>query len=198
MQKWSAENCTYERGAWLRVCGVPVHVWNHEFFTLCVSAVGKFIHVDEGTTTKARFDFARILVSTPQIEFIKQSTEFFIDGRKFCVNVLEEWGYNLGEDAFLTEVDLDPVVGEDEHFPGEDDVDEVKGEWELDDLVLDLEKEWSHRGEQKVAPRDNEFVPTTKGASKGVGMPATITQQCDEDSVLCGLGNENSTRKDGM
>jgi hypothetical protein len=123
MQKWSGEKCTYERGAWLRLYGVPVHAWNNDFLNLCVSAVGKLIQADESTMEKSRFDFARILVSTTHVEVIKQSSVFFIDGRKFHVNMFEEWGYNLGEDAFLTEVNLDPASDDDKQFHEEDDLD---------------------------------------------------------------------------
>ena len=77
VDKWSAKDIPYERGAWLRVYGVAIHVWNDYFFKLCVSGVGRFMHVDKCTVDKARLDFARVLVTTPQIEIIKMATEFF-------------------------------------------------------------------------------------------------------------------------
>lgn len=47
IQKWSASEVRYERGAWVRVYGVPVHAWNEVFFRLCVSGAGRYIHADE-------------------------------------------------------------------------------------------------------------------------------------------------------
>jgi len=35
IHKWSAADVKYERGAWLRVYGVPVHAWNN-VFSKCV------------------------------------------------------------------------------------------------------------------------------------------------------------------
>jgi len=81
-QRWTSKEFQYERGAWLRVYGIPIHAWNDAFFKLRVLSVGRFIHVDECTTDKARLDFARILESTPNIEIINQTSEFLIDGKK--------------------------------------------------------------------------------------------------------------------
>jgi hypothetical protein len=122
------------------------------------------MQLDEGTADKERFDFARVLVLTPQLEIIKKTTEFFIDGSKYSVNMLEEWGCNLGEDAFLTEVDLDQLPVEEPHFndDDDDDFDEVQGEWELDDLVIDLQKEWSQHGGKEIVSRVSaDVLPTS-------------------------------------
>jgi len=66
------------------------------------------------------------------------------------LKTMEEWGCNLGEDAFLTEVDS---VTEPEALPQYNNVpglDEVHGEWELEELVDDLHKEWNkHDGTNK-------------------------------------------------
>jgi hypothetical protein len=87
--------------------GVPVHAWYDVFFKLCVFGIGRFIHADECTIDKAQLDFARILISTSQIEIVNMSSEFLIDGSKYVIKLVEEWGCNLGEDAFMTEVDSD-------------------------------------------------------------------------------------------
>jgi len=177
IQKWSANTFTYERGAWIRVYGVPVHAWNNDFFALCVSGVGKFIQADEGTAVKERLDFARILVSTSHLEIIAQSTNFYIDGCKFCVIMREEWGYSLGEDAFLTEVEPEPLPEDDMHSKGEVDLDEVEGEWELDDLVTDLQKEWSHHGGKKDESRIHDDVQLTSCERKEEGALPTAPQR---------------------
>lgn len=54
LQKWSAVDVIYERGAWLRIYGTPVHAWNTLFFKLCVSGCGRFIRSDECTVDRAR------------------------------------------------------------------------------------------------------------------------------------------------
>jgi len=61
---------------------------------------------------KARLDYAHILVSTTNIDIVNQSVEFIIDDNKFLFKVVEEWGCNLGDDAFMTEVEPEPTPEE--------------------------------------------------------------------------------------
>jgi len=88
--KWSESSVRYERGAWLRVYGIPVHAWNDVFFRLCVSGMSRFLSVDDCTADKARLDFARILVATPNIEIVNKSSEFFIDEVVYAIKIVEE------------------------------------------------------------------------------------------------------------
>jgi hypothetical protein len=140
--KWSEASTRYERGAWLRVYGIPVHAWNDSFFRLTVSGIGRFLYVDECTMDKGRLDFARILIVTPELEIVNRLSDFVIDGRQYSIKIVEEWGYNIGEDAFMSkgEVDSTPEEGNQIHIGT--GLDEVQGEWELDDLVTDLQNEW--------------------------------------------------------
>lgn len=52
LHKWSAEDVNYERGAWLRIYGTPVHAWNELIFKLCVSGCGRFIRSDGCTVDR--------------------------------------------------------------------------------------------------------------------------------------------------
>jgi hypothetical protein len=54
---------------------------------------------------------------------------------------MEEWGCNLGDDAFMTEVEPENTQEVLSHSKDVEGLDEVQGEWELDDLVTDLHKE---------------------------------------------------------
>ena len=78
IRKWSEADVRYERGAWLRIYGTPVHAWSDKFFKLCVSTAGRFLHADECTVVKARLDFARVLISTPNLEILNFSVEFLL------------------------------------------------------------------------------------------------------------------------
>jgi len=33
IRKWSPSEFKYERGAWLRIYGVPIHAWTEDFFS---------------------------------------------------------------------------------------------------------------------------------------------------------------------
>jgi len=99
--------------------------------------IGRFVRVDDCTEDKARLNFAQVLITTPQIEIVNTTAEFFIDGIKYSLKMVEEWGCNLGEDAFLSEV-ITETQSEASTFNDVPGLDEVKGEWELDELVDDL------------------------------------------------------------
>jgi hypothetical protein len=149
VHRWTSKDVRYERGACLRIYGIPIHAWHDVFFKLCVTGVGIFLHADECTVDKARFDFARVLISTPHIEIINKLFEFFIDGNKYDIKLVEEWGCNLGEDVFMSE---DEVVTSLENLSQPDfDVgaEEVQGEWELDELVQDLREDWNQHDVKK-------------------------------------------------
>jgi len=105
IHKWSPNDVQYKRDAWLHIYGVPVQAWNEAFFNLCVMDIGRFVRVDECTTDKARLDFARVLITTTRLEIVNTTSELFIDGNKYMLKTVEEWGCNLGEDAFLAETD---------------------------------------------------------------------------------------------
>ncbi|MCI92227.1 hypothetical protein A2U01_0113523, partial [Trifolium medium] len=38
--RWEKNALPYQRGAWVRLYGVPLHAWNVQFFKLCVFDCG--------------------------------------------------------------------------------------------------------------------------------------------------------------
>ena len=87
---------------------------------------------------KARLYFARILI--PTLEVVNTSSELLIDGCKYRLKLLEDWGCCLGENTFFTEegpaIQTD-VLSEHNEVTGMKEVRE-----ELDDLMEDLNNEW--------------------------------------------------------
>jgi len=96
LNKCSSKDVSYERGAWLRIYGTPVHAWNELFFKLCVPWCGRYIRLDVCTVDRARLDYACVLVSTNLVKVINSSTEVVVDGCKHDIKLVEEWGCNLG------------------------------------------------------------------------------------------------------
>jgi len=113
------------------------------FFKLCAMNVGRFVRAYECIVDRARLDFARIFISTSQLEILNTTSDFIIDGSLYSIKLVEEWGCNLGEDAFFIEVEYDSRLEALPHSNNVDGMEEVRWEWELDDLVNDLHKEWS-------------------------------------------------------
>jgi hypothetical protein len=192
-QNWSESLVRYERGAWLRVYGIPVHAWNDNFFRLCVSGFGRFLYVDKCTADKARLDFARVLVVTPEVEILNKLNVFIIDGRKYDIKIVEEWGCNLGEDSFMSDEEIVSIPEEELHNNDVEGLDEVQGEWELDDLVTDLQNEWCKHDKKSVEVCKYEGSPKKGGNDVGkeffavplspVLQPVTTTAVASKDNV---------------
>jgi len=150
LHKWTACYVGYERGAWLRVYGTPVHAWNTNFFKLCVSKCGRFIQADECTVDKGRLDYARILISTSSLEVLNTTTELLVDGCKFTIKLVEEWGCCLGEDAFLTEEgSIIPSQHNDDASDNNVDIGLEDLHEDVHHIMQDITKEW---GTLKLAP----------------------------------------------
>lgn len=63
----------------------------------------------------------------------------------------------------MTEVDVDSRPETFSQPINVSGMDEVQGEWELDDLVNDLHKEWSqHEGKKTVSQKSVEFMLNNK------------------------------------
>jgi len=160
LNKWSSVDVIYERDAWLRICGTLVHAWNELFFKLCVSGCGRFIRSDTCTVDRARFDYARVLISTTHLEVINSSSKIAIDGIKHVITLVEEWGCNLGEDVFLSEEELespsDTLANIHDAVGMEDCQDDV------DVLVDDLNKYWLQGNDEQVGNLKEEDCITLK------------------------------------
>ncbi|KEH25500.1 DUF4283 domain protein [Medicago truncatula] len=100
---WVKKVMSFQRGAWLRLYGIPLHTWNENFFKLCVLDYGRYLRVDSGSVDRDRFDYARVLVAFSSFEIIQKKESILIDGVTVEVKILEEWGFNIGDDACLYE-----------------------------------------------------------------------------------------------
>ena len=68
LEKWYLKvrcfcNGTNINEAWVRMVGLPLHLWSHEVFKLIGDSCGGFIVVDENTDSMAELQCARILVN---------------------------------------------------------------------------------------------------------------------------------------
>jgi hypothetical protein len=58
---------------------------------------------------KVRFDYARVLISTSSLEILNSDAKVLVDGELFGFKIIEEWGFSLGEDACLGDIDESEV-----------------------------------------------------------------------------------------
>jgi hypothetical protein len=76
--RWDQETLPFQRGAWVRLYGVPLHAWNTEFFKLCAFACGRYLRTDEGSLERDRFDYARVLIATSSLEVINMQILYWL------------------------------------------------------------------------------------------------------------------------
>jgi len=73
------------------------------FFKLCVMDCGTYLRTDDMSLDRGRFNFARVLISTPSLDIISFVDKVSIDGLLVDIKIVEERGANIGEDACLFE-----------------------------------------------------------------------------------------------
>lgn len=62
VKKWSLQCVAVKIRIWLKVLGIPLHVWDGELFKTIRAFLGEFLDFDEDTIGRRRLDLARILV----------------------------------------------------------------------------------------------------------------------------------------
>jgi hypothetical protein len=150
--KWKKELVFRERGAWVRIYGIPLHAWNIDFFKLCVFDCGRLLKVDDFTLDKTRFDYARVLISTSSLDILRAEAKVLVDGELLEFTIIEEWGFALGEDACLGN-DVESEVDNADHLDVAHEDAAVSGEVEV--LLNHLSEEWQK--EEDIAAAG--FVP---------------------------------------
>ncbi|KAK2362426.1 hypothetical protein QL285_087490 [Trifolium repens] len=68
---------------------------------------GRFLRSGSYTTAKDRLDFARVLIATQELAVIKRVEQLLVDGSLVEVQIIEEWGFDLGDDACLIEDEVE-------------------------------------------------------------------------------------------
>ncbi|MCI18217.1 sulfate transporter, partial [Trifolium medium] len=76
--RWNKEVVPSQRGAWVRLYGIPLHAWNENFFKLCVFDCGRFLRVNSYTVEKDRLDYTRILIATSDLEVVKREDKLLV------------------------------------------------------------------------------------------------------------------------
>ncbi|PNX71795.1 cysteine-rich receptor-like protein kinase, partial [Trifolium pratense] len=160
--RWDNIVQPYKRGAWVRLYGIPLQAWNVNFFKLCVFECGSFLRADICSVEKDRLDFARILIATPDLEIVNRVVSVLVDGIQVEVNIVEEWGCNLGEDICLFEDDGDSEVNQSDHEEGQGD---PEVQCHIDTMVENFVKGMEE--EDDIGSQENFQLSNTRGGVEG-------------------------------
>jgi hypothetical protein len=83
------------REVWVKVLGVPLHVWGENFFKHLGARFGEFVDFDADTASRSRLDVARIKINTPCRNFIEYVVHVNALGCVYKVWVVEEKSVEL-------------------------------------------------------------------------------------------------------
>lgn len=116
VKKWTPNIVSKRRSVWLRIHGLPIHVWEERVFKKLGALFGDCVDFEEATITRRRFDRALIKVSTGRMSFIDEVVRVKVVGAVFDVFVVEVGGSEVsevkGEAVALEEESVGSFVGE--------------------------------------------------------------------------------------
>ncbi|XP_058746554.1 uncharacterized protein LOC131619483 [Vicia villosa] len=90
IKRWEEGTVGESRDVWLRIFGIPAHVWMSYFFVALAEVWLKFICVDERTAKGEAFDVARIMVKVNLYLKILDVFPVTIDGKMFNLVMRED------------------------------------------------------------------------------------------------------------
>jgi hypothetical protein len=88
--RWEKAVVPFQRGAWVRIYGIPLHAWNLNFFKLRVMVCGRFLRSDSYIVARERLDYARVLISTTSLAVVKKVEQLLVDGSLVEIQIIEE------------------------------------------------------------------------------------------------------------
>ncbi|GKV26316.1 hypothetical protein SLEP1_g35646 [Rubroshorea leprosula] len=90
IKPWSPSDVAEERLAWIRVTGLPLHVWNQRSFEKIGNFLGSFVLVDQFTINKECLDAARILISIVEIGQIDKEISIKVRDHLYSLKIMED------------------------------------------------------------------------------------------------------------
>jgi hypothetical protein len=135
--RWDKQLVPFQRAAWFRLYGIPLHTWNEQIFKLCVLDCGRFLRTDCCSMDRERFDYARILIVTSSLEVVNCVEKIVVDGEVVEIRIIEEYGFNIGDDVCLYDNDDGTRSSNSDHDDFGGDA-EREAELLVDNLVKDI------------------------------------------------------------
>lgn len=89
---WTPNLVAKRRVVWLKISGLPPHVWEEGTFKLIGACFGMFLDFDEATFTRQSLEVARLKIDTARMEWICEQLSINVMGAVFVLNVVEDAG----------------------------------------------------------------------------------------------------------
>ncbi|MFS7955929.1 hypothetical protein Hanom_Chr07g00648531 [Helianthus anomalus] len=164
---WKGQSLSFERVAWLKITGVPLHLMDNEVFDLVGRLFGKVVHASALNFEDKDLAFDLIGVLVDDGNPIRDSVTLMWKEKKFKVWVVEELGDWVPDCISGIESCEDRSVSD----SGTEDVESVNGSSSPDSDVRSsenrsLQKEVEKTGSQKDFNGGEEEEPVIKVTSK--------------------------------
>lgn len=97
VKPWSPQMVAKRRRVWVKLLGVPLHVWEERCFKDMENFIGEFIDFDIVNAERKRLDEVRLLIYTKQFGFINKKIFLKVVGEMFEVwrRRTFQWSQNL-------------------------------------------------------------------------------------------------------
>jgi len=92
LKPWTLNKVPSRRVVWLKIYGLPIHVWEEESFKLIRAQFGIFMDFDEETVSRKRLDVARIKVFPDKMGWINDQLVIKVVGEVYVLTVVEGGG----------------------------------------------------------------------------------------------------------
>jgi hypothetical protein len=167
VRPWRPDILPKGRRTWVRLFGVPLHIWSLEGFKKIVWRYGTLLNLDPETLEQSRLDVARAQIAITYWEMVDEVIEVKVDEELFIIRMVEE---RLG----CVDLGLNKVSGS-KNGVGELVVD---SDSRLGDggSVLGVEEGWSEKNSDGADSVNNEVVGF-ESAGELVGKDWGVVEQ---------------------
>ncbi|GAB4860694.1 hypothetical protein Ancab_035856 [Ancistrocladus abbreviatus] len=90
LRPWAKLDVGDGRLVWLRCFGIPLHLWNEEFFDQLASRWGNYLGVDEATRRRTNLNFGRLAVFSAHTKLGRSALRLKVEEEVFQILVEEE------------------------------------------------------------------------------------------------------------
>jgi len=198
---WNNVVIPFQRGAWIRLYGIPLHAWNENFFKLCVIERGRYLRTDKCSLNRERFDYARVLIATSSLDVLNGTEQLLVDGSLVEIKVVEEWGFNLGDDVCLFDEDNKSVSESQDVEDNHHDLDlDNNASILADKIIQDLvDAEDENSADSVVKEKLNATVTDSfaMGDNNASSSKSSDSHKCASTSVFQAVSSQENSAAGG-
>ncbi|MFS7934851.1 hypothetical protein Hanom_Chr05g00396491 [Helianthus anomalus] len=188
---WDGQSLSLERVIWLKVSGVPLHLFDPEVLEMVGGIFGKVLHVQKSILREKDLSVSRVAVLAGEVSKIRETVKILWKDRVFRVWIEEEhedWTPDCLGGAVM---DSSPVVGSSDYRSP------ATGRVDSSPLISSPVARFSERGSQGGGEGNNEGTRMQGGAvnndKSAGGGPDNVNDIRNVFNYDCFLGNDSGS-----